>query len=223
MNKSLNKRFQILLVIFSLMPFAAWADAASTKREINGLARDIQDALIGTTAGESQLLKAKAQLQSALNLLQQSGGGGAVSDDCLNFAYSKYNQALSSAEALNKAGQACRLMDSLEVMQFLYGKFYQGLTTVDAMDEAAESSRAPMAGKMDIVQFSYQKYNQALTSVEAARKAGDGARQVSANSSSCVRNAFSKYNQSLPTAEAMDAAFALCQTSKMLIRPTLGK
>ncbi|WP_413288820.1 hypothetical protein [Bdellovibrio sp. HCB337] len=207
MTKIFVTTFLAMATLFSTQAFAN----PTTKRDIYNLAREIQDALVDTTASDSNLISAKEQLEKALDLIQRSGNGGSpVSDACVKFAYEKYYKMLNTSDSMTKAGQACRKTDSLEVMEYLYEKMYQTLNSVDAMDRAAEASQAPIAGKLEIVKFAYDMYYKQLNAADSAKRAADGARRVDRNAKSCLDTAYNNYYRSQNSADAMDSAFNFC-------------
>ena len=199
-----------LLAVASLFTNTAKADTGS-KREILKITREIEDSLLDSTASEGNLSAARAQLLSALKLIKQSGnGGGPISEECINYAYSKYSQTLNSADAMDRASAACRASDSMEAMKFLFDKYSQTKGSADAMDLSAKGSAAPMSGKLEILSYAYGKYSQTLGSADSATKAASGTRKVAIGSLTCIQSAYSKYSQTRGSNDSMDSSFAAC-------------
>ncbi len=180
--------------------------------DIMDLADQVKLAARTSTASDAELQNAKTQLKQTIALLNQTGGGGSGGNnaDCINFAYPKYYQSLTSDAATKKAVAACKLIKDLPTAEFLFNKFYQSQGSVDSMDQSAQRSGASKVGKLDMLQFAFNKYYQSLSSNEATIRASDGIDQVPRGNLSCLQSLYSKYYQSLPSAAAMDNAINDC-------------
>lgn len=209
----MNKLVMIALMSLSLAPLSAKANpsATSTKRDIQRLARSIDEALLDSTSGESDLREAREKMEQALKLIRQGGGSAPGSIACIDYAYAKYSQSSGSATAMDKAAVACRKVDSVEVMQFLFEKYSQSSGSSTAMDQAAAGSVAPIAGKLQILKFAYEKYSQSQGSATAANSAVAAARAIRQDNLRCVEVAYSRYAQSMGSASAMNASVTACQ------------
>lgn len=198
------------LAISPLLSTSALA-ASGVKRDILNLTRQIEDALLNSSASDSSLENAKEQLESALQLIQESSQGGTYpQSDCMKFAYEKYYMTLSSSAAMDKASQACRGNDSVEVMQFLYEKFYIVTSSNAAMDKAADLSKDSVSGKLPIIRFAFDKYYQVKAADASATKAARGAQNVSSGALSCVQMSYDNYYRTQSSDQAMDSAFKAC-------------
>lgn len=209
---------QLLLAAMTFLSittvFASSAKAeVSTRRDIQRLARTIDESLLDSTSSESVLIEAREKMESALRLIRQGGGSnnGSSSNDCIQFAYDKYFQSLSSAAAMDKAVLTCRQVESLDILKFLYDKYFQSQSSTAAMDSAMKGSAGLTNGKLGILSFAYDKYFQSQSSTAAANNAILATRNARRDSLQCIQLAYEKYFQSKSNTAALDSAFAACK------------
>jgi len=211
MNKILSKTF--LLSMLSLT-FLANASIQSIRTDIQDLAREI-----AFSVNESELdLEALHQIRSQMEVIvAKLKDGGAPQDppvdfnQCVDFAFSKYNDSYSSNAAMDMAVKACRTIKDLDVAKFVFEKSYLTYSKAGSMDMATKYAQTNMQGKLEILDFAYYAYEKNLSAGASIVQAAENAALAKRDALECLRFSYNRRYQNLNSSAAMNAAFKDCQ------------
>lgn len=199
------KRLLIALMILTCTTSAF----AATKQEIR---MELRELLLDLDNSQTPI----DQLDEVLDLLTQAkriirSGDSGPNIECINYIFSKYNQSLNAAVAMDKATNACKTIKDLGILEFSFTKANAGLSAAAAMDLVVPYNTAAIVEKRSIVEFSFYKYNASLSASASIEKSLINSSTINKNRFDCLVAVFPKLNTSLSSAAAMDKSFETCK------------
>lgn len=129
---------------------------------------------------------------------------------CVDWAYDRYYQSLTSESARTKAHAACKTITSLDAAKLLFDWYYKSLTAVAAMDKLTPLATTELEGEVALLRFAFDGYFKSLTGVAAADKAVAAGRRLAASATRCLQREYPIFYKSLTSVAAMDKAVEVC-------------
>jgi hypothetical protein len=201
----------IIIYVALTLSMLANAQRPDLAGQIEALASEIRQEARYSNADRETLLEVREQLQRSLDLLQGGGQSGGYSKDCFDFAYAKYYINMNSTQATDKAIQACKQVEDVELLKFAYEKYYINMNSTQALDKAVNAANRQMRGKMEILKFAYEKYYINMSSTQALDRSIEKSSLVGRGAITCLKDLYSRYYQNMNSTQALDKAFEQCR------------